>query len=120
MEFLYQHIPLFANIAHELAHIKRWDGFWSRMQSVFQVVYFFHPVVWFTNIKINQERERICDELVLANGISSNIYGKSMLTALKLNLVGVEAMSFLTFGDHKKRFRARIKNVIDSRKRKSR
>ena len=101
-------------VAHELAHIKNYDDFWIRLQNFIQIVYFFHPVAWLANSRINQVRERICDDLVLSSGdISPKAYGSSMLKVLKMNLLGQEGVELLpSFGNHKKKFSARIQDIV--------
>ena len=101
-------------IAHELAHIKNFDALWMKLQCLIQILYFFYPVVWIANSKLNQVRERICDELVLSDHvISPKVYGKSMLSVLKMNLVGVEGVQMLPgFGNYKKKFSERIRDIM--------
>ncbi|MCG8608016.1 M56 family metallopeptidase [bacterium] len=103
-------------IAHELAHVKQLDDLWIKFQNVVQLIYFFHPLVWLANSRLNQVRERICDELVLSYGtISPKAYGKSMLAILKMNLLGVEGVEMLpSFGNHKKKFSNRIQEINKS------
>jgi beta-lactamase regulating signal transducer with metallopeptidase domain len=49
-------------IAHELAHIKRWDYATNFAQRVIQAVLFFHPAIWFINKQLVIERELACDD----------------------------------------------------------
>lgn len=100
-------------VAHELAHIRNWDDLWIKLQNIVQLIYFFHPVVWLTNSQLNRLREQICDELVLSRGtISPQAYGSSMLSVLKMNLIGVEGVEMLpSFGNHKKKFSDRIREI---------
>jgi beta-lactamase regulating signal transducer with metallopeptidase domain len=50
---------------HELAHIKRWDPWVNLAQTVLQVAYFWHPLVWAANRKLQHLRELAVDETVL-------------------------------------------------------
>lgn len=71
-------------LLHELAHVKRWDLLVNLVQIVVQAVYFFHPLVWFVNARIRQERELVCDDLaVLHSGGSSKRYGQSFVRVLE-------------------------------------
>ncbi len=54
-----------ALVRHELAHIQRWDGLAHILQIVAQAIYFFHPLVWLLNERINEYREMACDELAV-------------------------------------------------------
>ncbi len=48
-------------IAHELAHIRRWDPLVSLIQMVVESLLFFNPFVWWLNRIIRAEREACCD-----------------------------------------------------------
>lgn len=52
-----------ALLAHELAHIKRYDYLVNLAQSAVEALLFYHPVVWWLSKRIRAERERIADEL---------------------------------------------------------
>src|SRR5262245_21333830 len=49
-------------VAHELAHIKRWDYLTNMLQRVAQTYLFFHPAVWFICKQLTIERELACDD----------------------------------------------------------
>jgi beta-lactamase regulating signal transducer with metallopeptidase domain len=49
-------------IAHELAHIKRWDYLTNLLQRLVQAFLFFHPAIWFINRQLLIERELACDD----------------------------------------------------------
>ncbi len=55
-----------AILAHELAHIRRNDYLINMIQSVIEVVYFFHPALWWLSEKVRTEREHCCDDIALA------------------------------------------------------
>lgn len=55
-----------AILAHELAHIRRHDYFVNLVQSLVEVVYFFHPALWWLSNRIRTEREHCCDDLAMA------------------------------------------------------
>jgi beta-lactamase regulating signal transducer with metallopeptidase domain len=101
-------------IAHEMAHIKRLDSFWIRLQNFIQVLYFFNPVAWYAVSQLNLSRERICDRIVLSKRlISPRQYGQSMVAVLKLGLWGSIAEEVLPgFGNHKKKMILRIKEIM--------
>nr|WKF61826.1 D-alanyl-D-alanine endopeptidase [Paraburkholderia busanensis] len=52
-----------ALLAHEIAHIKRFDYLVNLLQSVIEALLFFHPVVWWLSRQVRIERERIADDL---------------------------------------------------------
>jgi beta-lactamase regulating signal transducer with metallopeptidase domain len=58
-----------AVLAHELAHIRRLDGLVNGLQCLVEVLFFFHPAVWWLSRRIRTEREHCCDDAaVLACG----------------------------------------------------
>lgn len=74
-----------AAVAHELAHVARWDVLQLRLQQLVQGVYFFHPVAHLAGRGLVEERERLCDAMVLAQGtLSPREYAHSLVTVLKL------------------------------------
>lgn len=54
-----------AILAHELAHIKRYDYLVNIIQSIIETILFFHPAVWWISGEIRRERENCCDDLAL-------------------------------------------------------
>jgi beta-lactamase regulating signal transducer with metallopeptidase domain len=54
-----------AVIAHELAHIRRFDLFVNLFQILVESLLFYHPAVWWLNRRIRAEREMACDEIAV-------------------------------------------------------
>jgi len=55
-----------AILAHELAHIKRCDYLINILQTVVEILGFYHPAVWWVSHKIRAERENCCDDLAVS------------------------------------------------------
>ena len=55
-----------AVIAHELAHIRRFDSFVNVFQVCVETLLFYHPAVWWLNKRIRAEREHCCDEIAVS------------------------------------------------------
>lgn len=55
-----------AVIAHELAHIRRFDQFVNVFQVLVETLLFYHPAVWWLNKRIRTEREHCCDEIAVS------------------------------------------------------
>jgi beta-lactamase regulating signal transducer with metallopeptidase domain len=49
-------------LAHEMAHIKRWDYVTNLVQRLAQALLFFHPAVWIIGNQLALERELACDD----------------------------------------------------------
>ena len=54
-----------AVLAHELAHILRYDYLVNMLQAVVETLLFYHPAVWWVSARIRQERELCCDDLAV-------------------------------------------------------
>jgi beta-lactamase regulating signal transducer with metallopeptidase domain len=55
-----------AVIAHELAHIRRFDCFVNLFQIGTETLLFYHPAVWWVSQRIRAEREHCCDDEAIA------------------------------------------------------
>jgi beta-lactamase regulating signal transducer with metallopeptidase domain len=55
-----------AVIAHELAHIRRFDCFVNLFQIATETLLFYHPAVWWMSQRIRAEREHCCDDEAIA------------------------------------------------------
>lgn len=52
-----------AILAHELAHVRRYDYVLNLLQIVIETLLFYHPAVWWLSRRIRVERELCCDDL---------------------------------------------------------
>lgn len=50
-----------AILAHELAHIRRWDYLVNLSQLIIESLLFFNPAVWWLSRQVRLEREACCD-----------------------------------------------------------
>ncbi len=55
-----------AVIAHELAHIRRYDAFVNLFQVGVETLLFYHPGVWWIGKRVRIEREHCCDDAAVA------------------------------------------------------
>lgn len=65
--------------AHELAHVRRAD---TRSQAVAHAacaLYWFNPLVWLAARAMRRERERACDDVVIAMGVRASTYAQDLL-----------------------------------------
>ena len=68
-----------AIILHELAHIKRQDFLVNLIQSLVEIVLFYHPATWWISSNIRNEREMCCDNIVVNNSRETLSYIKALL-----------------------------------------
>ena len=55
-----------AILAHELCHLRRRDNLLAAMHMLVEGLFWFHPLVWWIGGRLVEERERACDESVVA------------------------------------------------------
>lgn len=68
-----------AVLCHELAHIQRLDA-WTQLLGVLATAtYWFNPLVWIVAHLMRAERERACDDVVLAFGTPASEYAHELL-----------------------------------------
>jgi beta-lactamase regulating signal transducer with metallopeptidase domain len=70
-------------LAHELAHVRRWDALTQWVAHLALVVYWFNPLVWMAVRKLREEREHACDDAVLEIGTAPADYADHLLTIVR-------------------------------------
>ncbi len=68
-----------AVLAHELAHIRRWDYLCNLLQTAIECLLFFHPAVWWVSRRTRDLREVCCDQVAAANCADPVIYAEALL-----------------------------------------
>jgi beta-lactamase regulating signal transducer with metallopeptidase domain len=68
-----------AILAHELSHVRHRDNLAAAIHMVVEAIFWFHPLVWWLGARLVEERERACDEAVLATGRDRRVYAESIL-----------------------------------------
>lgn len=79
-----------AVLAHEACHVRRRDNLTAAIHRCVEVVFWFHPLVWWLGANLLREREAACDEAVVDEGHEQGVYAESILNACRL---GVTARS---------------------------
>ena len=75
-----------AVIAHERCHIRRHDNLAAAVHMLVEAIFWFHPLVWWIERRMIDERERACDEAVLRAGKDPADYAEGILTVCRFTL----------------------------------
>jgi ankyrin repeat protein len=108
---------LFAVLTHEFAHLRRRDPLVGWLLAICEAIYFFHPIFYFVKRRILFERERACDNWVVASSRARrSVYANALITAADIcrgfrTEVGPVGAVAESFGDLKKRLMAISRNL---------
>lgn len=100
-----------AVIAHELAHIRRRDYLVNIFQSLVEVIFYYHPAVWWLSAQVRQERENCCDDLAVAACGDDLAYAKALLS-LQAYAKGAPAFA-MAFSNKKDHLLNRVKRILN-------
>jgi beta-lactamase regulating signal transducer with metallopeptidase domain len=76
-----------AVLLHERAHVARHDSLLAVIGDAATAIYWFHPLAWLVARRAMLERERACDEAVLAGGVAPTEYAGAIVDVAR-SLVG--------------------------------
>src|SRR3954470_5317469 len=88
-----------AVLAHEKHHLVRRDNLTALLHRLVQVLFWFHPLVWWIGERLVAERELACDEEVLNEGHAPDTYAQGILAVCEQHLqTRVQGMARATGG----------------------
>ncbi len=87
-----------AILAHELAHIRRYDYLVNIVQTVVEILGFYHPAIWWVSHRIRIERENCCDDLAVHVCGSSLQYARALACMEEIRHSGTDLALAATGG----------------------
>lgn len=109
---------LAAVLAHELAHVKRFDHVLIVVQRFLEAVLFFHPAVWWLGRRIHDLREDACDDLVIQGGTDRMEYARSLLRVAEMRIGddsrAAQLAQLAVDGGDPSKLRQRIQRIVQS------
>lgn len=103
-------------IAHELWHVRRRDNLVAALHGIAQVLFWFHPLVWWIGAKLVQEREYACDEEVIRDGHDQLDYAATLLRVCRQSMSArLLCAASVADGDLTARVRAIVCQGVPSR-----
>ncbi|HYJ78100.1 MAG TPA: M56 family metallopeptidase [Longimicrobiaceae bacterium] len=100
-------------LAHELAHVRRWDPLTQWLAHLALAVFWFHPLVWVAARKMREERERACDDAVIALGTRPVSYADHLLDIVR-SLGSAEGPAAALAMARRSQFEGRLLAILDS------
>jgi beta-lactamase regulating signal transducer with metallopeptidase domain/DNA-binding beta-propeller fold protein YncE len=104
-----------ALVAHELAHIRRYDYLVNLAQTVVETLLFYHPAVWWLSGRIRAEREHCCDDAAAAVCGDAVGYARALAELEQLRGAAVELAVAASGGPLVRRVR-RLLGVAEPRR----
>ena len=101
-----------AILAHELSHISRSDFLQNIMQSFIEIIYYYHPAVWWISANIRAERENCCDEEAVRICGSAINYAKALVKIEEMQYQVIPALA-VPFARDKQSLLYRVSRVLN-------
>ena len=105
-------------LLHELAHVKRHDCLTHLVAQLACALHWFNPLAWIAARHIRMERERACDDLVLAAGTRGPDYADQLLEIARVMRSGrypaLLAGASLAMA-HRSQLEGRLMAILDPR-----
>ena len=105
-----------AILAHERAHVRAHDNLFAVVHMAVEAIFWFHPLVWWIERRMIDERERACDEAVVRAGKKPSDYAEGILAVCRWSLESpVMCVSGVTGSDLRTRIEAILANRLGRR-----
>jgi beta-lactamase regulating signal transducer with metallopeptidase domain len=75
-----------ALLAHELAHIRRYDYLVNLLQMLVETLFFYHPAIWWASKRIRVERELCCDDIAVDACGDAVSYAQALTKVARMQL----------------------------------
>jgi beta-lactamase regulating signal transducer with metallopeptidase domain len=104
-----------AVLLHEVAHVARMDAFSRAIAQISVAVFWFNPLFWLAARQARLERERACDDAVLASGMRATDYARDLVALvasspeISIPSSGALAMAW------RSQIERRIESILDGR-----
>ena len=110
-----------AILAHELAHIAGRDFLLNIFQTIIEILFYYHPAVWWISANVRNERENRCDDVAVQLTGSPLTYAKALLAVQELqhNNARTYGLAMTFAGKNKGMLLNRIERVLNHKQNKS-
>jgi len=98
-----------------MAHIARWDAAWHGVARVAVALFWFNPLVWIAARRARLERERACDDAVLARGLRATDYASDLLVLAQTLVLPPRAAGSALAMARRSQLEQRVGALLDDR-----
>ena len=106
-------------LLHELAHYARCDWWANMLQSILEVIFYYHPAVYYLSRLIREEREKCRDEFAISiMGGHQIAYAKTLIKLQEWKNSPTPAMA-MAFTGNNRIFVDRIKIILNMNQKKN-
>ena len=100
---------------HELIHLRRGDLWLNLLQTLLQILYWWHPLLWLANARIRRTREEAVDDAVMLNlRDEAETYAPTLIEVAKLSLSPpLSTMGLVGILESQSSLARRIERLID-------
>src|SRR6185312_1761968 len=102
-----------AILAHELAHLRRYDDIVNIAQSLMETLFFYHPAVRWISARIRHERELCCDDLAVRASCNALCYARA-LASLEGMRIGHSGVAIAALGNSASSLEYRIHRIVET------
>ncbi|MEL6926258.1 MAG: M56 family metallopeptidase, partial [Bacteroidota bacterium] len=99
-------------LLHELAHIRRYDYLVNWLQSIIEILFFYHPVTWWISRQLRTTREHCCDDWVVNQPLDRVAYAQALTAVQKWTLHKQRTSLSLGFIGQRSVFARRIQRLM--------
>lgn len=99
-------------IAHELAHLRRYDFILNVVQLFIESIFYYHPAIWWLGQQIRSLREDCADDLALEHTNDSMTYARTLLRVAEQGKVSRQSLVMGLLGQNKKHLLTRIQRIL--------
>ena len=99
-----------AILAHELCHVRRRDNLAAALHMAVEALFWFHPLVWWLEKRLVDEREQACDEEVIRLGSAPQVYAESIVKMCEFCIESPFCAAGVTGSDLKRRVETIMRN----------
>ena len=100
-------------LLHELAHVRRRDVAYQWLGRLACALYWFHPLAWWALLRLRQEREQACDDLVIHCGERATEYAEDLVVVAK-NFQNQRGMACAVAMARHGNLEARMRSLFDA------